>query len=213
VSGLVSAVAFVGSRVLPSALAAVVPSVVRAVASCWPSARLLVGCCAGADAAVVSSALSSGLARRLSLFAVFGPSGAGAVRPVSAVGPVLSAASAGASVSWFAGGSLALPPRARLARRSLAVVAAAAASGPALLVAFLAPGSRGSVLACAAASGSGLPVLAFAVGPGVPAALPGVAGSWRLLPCLSFGVVLAWSWRPDQEPLWSECYSEDIESW
>jgi hypothetical protein len=72
------------------------------------------------------------------------------------------------------------PWRARLAARTRAVVAAAAAGGPgSALVVFLAsPSSRGSLLACRLAVSFGLPVIVFPCG--FPAsALPSLgAGSW-----------------------------------
>jgi hypothetical protein len=86
-------------------------------------------------------------------------------------------------VRWLAGGPLSLPLRARLARRTAAVVAAASAG----LVAFpAAPDAHGTWLAARLALARGLPVVAvplgfpvsalpsLGAGVWVPAALPGV---------------------------------------
>ncbi len=90
---------------------------------------LAVGCATGADAAVVSSVVAAGAATRLKLLAVGGASGAGFAGRWSAVAGVHAAVAAGASVTWWAGGSASVPVRARLARRSLACVRVAAAGG------------------------------------------------------------------------------------
>lgn len=191
-----SPVAFSGSRVpSPSLSAAVAPVVAAAVAGGGP---LSVGCAAGADQAVVVSALRAGAAGRLSVFGAFGPG----------VGPAaVAAAAGGASVSWFAGGA-APPVRVRLARRSLACVWSVAPSGS--LVAFASapppsPFGRGPFPSCGsgtwatvgAASLLGLPVLLVPFGgwvPSPPPALPvapGGLGAWSVGPFAG-----SWVWSP-----------------
>lgn len=81
--------------------------------------------------------------------------------PFSAVAAVSAFAGAGGSVQWWAGGSVFVPLRARLSKRTSAVVAAANAG---LLVFFGSPSSRGSLLACQRAVARSLPVVAFPVG-------------------------------------------------
>ena len=191
-----------------------VPQVGRvASALVWAGSVLAVGCAAGADAAAVSSVVSSGAAPRLHLFAVGGVNGSGFAGKASAFVGVQSAASAGAVVSWWAGGPSSVPLRARLAKRSLACVRSAATGGPGSgLVAFVSqlparpfrPGAwpscgSGSWASAAAASRLGLPVVVVPVGSlaGVSVsslpALPG-GGSWSPLGCgvLSGG----FRWQP-----------------
>jgi hypothetical protein len=133
--------AVAGSRSLPAGGAGAIAS---ALAGLPPGSRVAVGCCVGADAAVLAALPAS----RLAVFAAFGPGGAGACS-LSAVGPVALAASAGASVSWWAGGGPAVPLYARLAARTRAVVAAASSG---LLLFPASPSSRGS---CGARAGCG----------------------------------------------------------
>jgi hypothetical protein len=174
---------------------------------------LAVGCAAGADAAAVSSAVAAGAASRLLLFAVGGRSGAGFAGRASAVAGVRSAVAAGAAVSWWAGGAVSVPLRARLVGRSLACVGAAAAGGPGSgLVAFVGQlpprvfgagawpscgsGSWGSA---GAAALRGLPVVVVPVGSlaGVSVSslpvLPG-KGSWS--PVLSGALSGGFRWVP-----------------
>lgn len=161
-------VAFAGSRALPASFAPLVRSVVASVVG---SGRLVsVGCCAGLDSLVLSSAPVAAVR----CFAAFGVGGVGACA-LSAV-PVVSAfAAAGGSVVWWAGGGAASPLRARLAARSAAVVGAASVS---CVVFFGSPASRGSLLAASLAVGRGLPVFAFACGFS-GSLLPSLgAGSW-----------------------------------
>ena len=189
-----------GSRSLPGGAAPGVGRVVSALVGA--GSVLAVGCAAGADAAAVSSVVAAGVGSRLRLFAVGGSSGAGFAGKASAFSGVRSAASAGATVSWWAGGGAAVPLRARLARRSLACVRAAAAGGPGSgLVAFVSqlparPFGAGAWPSCgsgswasvAAASQQGLPVVVVPVGPlaGVSVsslpALPG-GGAWAQVGC------------------------------
>jgi len=107
------------------------------------------------------------------VFAAFGPGGAGSC-PVSSVAGVAAAAAAGVQVRWWAGGGPSVPLRARLARRSAALVSSASA-----VVAFLAsPAPGGSVGALSLAASRGLPAFACACGFS-PALLPPLgAGSW-----------------------------------
>ncbi len=195
-------VAVCGYRVLPGSAVSQVGSVVSALLGV--GSVLAVGCAAGADAAAVSSAVSSGSASRLLLFAVGGRSGSGFAGRVSAFSGVCSAVSAGAAVAWWAGGPSSVPLRARLVGRSLACVGAAAGGGPGSgLVAFVAqlpprpfgPGAwpscgsgscgSGSWGSAAAAALRGLSVVVVPVG-----ALAGVALS--SLPALPGGG----SWVP-----------------
>jgi len=120
----------------------------------------------------------------VSVFASFGQGGQGACS-LSAVSAVSSAVAAGARVSWFAGGSLAVPLAARLVQRSFACVRSVAPGGACV---FFAPGAGSLVVASFAASLS-LPVFAFSST--APASLSGVAGAWVVsslfgLPCFSW---------------------------
>jgi hypothetical protein len=178
----VSVVALAGSRSLPAGGAALVSRVAGALVR--SSRSLVVGCCAGADAAVLtSSAAIPGCVRCL---CAFGPGGVGA-GPASAVAAVQFFAAAGGSVYWWAGGSSALPLRVRLAARTRAVVLSASA----LVVFFGSPSSRGSLLAASVAASCGLPVIAF------PLSFPSSA-----LPLLGTG-----SWAPvDGSGLWADAW-------
>ncbi|MEM7015967.1 MAG: hypothetical protein AAF512_01350 [Pseudomonadota bacterium] len=179
--------AVVGSRGLPASFAPLVARVCRALVARshrFPcGASLAVGCASGADSFAVAAVPAS------------------AIR-VFAVAPCLASASPrlrgplsrpGLAVVWGAGGGSSVPPRATLARRTRAVVAAASAG----CVAFLSsPDSPGSLLACRAAADRGLRVVVFPCG-FVGSALPLLAagGSWS--PCSSGGVwVGAWVWSP-----------------
>jgi len=168
-----SSVFFGGSRSLGSS-----PVVSRVVAAVLTSgASVSVGCCAGADALVVSSLLRSSSFSQARVFAAFASSGAGACS-LSSVASVQAFASAGGSVSWLAGGPLSVPLAARLLRRSLAALAGCSAA------VFFAPGSGSLAVAGAAvqagvpvfvlaSSVAGLPVFSF------PPTLPrGCPGSW-----------------------------------
>lgn len=175
-------VAVAGSRSLPAGGGQLVGSVARQLVAAGCS--LVVGCCAGADAAAVSAVPPASVR----VLAAFGPSGAGTAGKASAVAVVQSFAAAGGAVSWWAGGGPGVPLSARLAARTRAVVAQASAS---LVVFFASPVSRGSALAARSAVARGLPVVAFplgfpasqlpSLGPGcwVPAGGSGVwSGSW-----------------------------------
>lgn len=181
-SSSVPFVAFAGSRSLSPSFGPLVSRVVRAVAA---SGRgVACGCCAGADAAVLSAAL--GAACPLAVFSAGGPSAPAAG---SASAPLSLLACAGSAVCWWAGGPASLPLAARLARRSAAVVGAAAcsagpassagAAGGAGFVGFFGSArSRGSAGAARLAALAELPICGFWCGSG-PVALPSLgAGSW-----------------------------------
>lgn len=181
-------VAVAGSRSLPPGGAALVGRVCRAVVASGRS--VAVGCCVGADAAVLGAGLPVG---SVAVFSAFGPGPgfAGAWRG-SAAPAVGGFAASGGAVSWWAGGPASVPLRSRLAARSAAVVAAASSGA---VVFFSSPSSRGSALAASLAAGRGLPVVAFPLGFS-GSALPSLgAGSW--VPCPRGGVwASAWSWVP-----------------
>lgn len=174
-------VAVAGSRSLPAGAAGAVGGVARALAAAGFS--VAVGCCVGADSAVLSSVPPAALR----VFAAFGCGGVGACA-VSAVSAVAAVAASGGSVAWWAGGGSAAPLRARLAARSAAVVSAASVGA---VVFFASPVSRGSFLAARLAARRSLPVLAVPFG-----------FSGAVLPLLaSGGVWLAvgggvWRWCP-----------------
>ncbi len=197
-------VAVAGSRSLPPSSSGLVSWVAGTLAR--SGQPLVVGCCVGADAAVLS--FGSGSPNQMRCLAAFGPvsppfrapsgrySAPGAWSG-SAVREVAEFHLAGGSVSWWSGGDSSAPLSMRLASRTRAVVAAASSG---LVVFFASPSSRGSLLAARCAASRGLPVLAFAIGfPG--SALPPLgSGSW--LPCGGSGVWSgAWRWTPKQEAL------------
>lgn len=172
-------VAVAGSRVLPASGSALVIRVASDLAA--RGASFVVGCCSGADAAVLSAVpglIPPSLVRCL---AAFGSGGSGA-GPASAVAQVSAFAVAGGPVQWWAGGSASVALRVRLAARTRAVVAAA---GAGLVVFFASPSSRGSLLACRCAVARGLPVVAFSIGFFGSKLPPLGAGSW--VPFGSFG--------------------------
>ena len=188
-------VAVCGTRSLPVSAGPLVGQVVRSLLAGGSS--LVVGCASGADGFALSSVMSAGAVSSVSVFAAFGPGGAGAAGSVSAVSVVSAAASAGANVSWWAGGPSSVPVQARLSARTRAVVGAASSG----LVAFLgSPSSPGSLLACRVALARGLPVFVFPVG-FHGQSLPSLgAGSW--VPVGGSGVwSLAWRWVPGQGSL------------
>jgi hypothetical protein len=191
-------VAVAGSCSLPPEASVVVSAAARELVA--GGCSIVVGCCAGADAAVLAAlAGAGGCAARapLRVLAAFGPvsppwpaahyTAPGVSRDYSAVAAVADALLAGADVRWWVGGGPSVPLRARLSRRTRAVVAEASA-----LVVFPASptvAGSGSWLAASAAADRGLPVIAFPLG--FPAAaLPELgAGAW--VPVGSAGVCLA----------------------
>ena len=149
-----------------------------------------VGCAAGADAAVVRAVMRfAGAASRLSVAAVGSSCGAGFWRGSAPLSLLRSAASRGAAVVWSAGGSLSLPLRARLLRRSLA-----GAAGCSFAVFFLAsPSSAGSLAVASRLASRGADVFAFSCGfSGPPAPLSGVPGAW--VPVRRLFGSPAWRW-------------------
>ena len=159
---MAESVAIAGPRRLPAWALAEVEAVAAGLVRAGFS--LSVGCSQGADAAAIRAA-GPGACR---VFAAWGPGGAGAVG-VSAVREVLAHGSHGGAVNWWAGGGAEVPARARLARRTRAVVASASRA----VVVWLASGSSGSLLAARAAAAAGLPVVAFPVAGELPALGPG----------------------------------------
>lgn len=172
---------FGGSRSLQSPSPAV-NQVVMAV--CQSGASIHVGCCVGADALIISSALL-GYKSNLIVFAISDPQGQGSF-PLSSSLPQ-AAAGLGVSVHWQAGGPIQVPLSARLIKRSMA---AAAGCGAAV---FFSPGS-GS-LAVAARLVSSMPVFAFG---DQPAPIPGQAGQWVPSRYLYF---TCWQWSSAQQSL------------
>ena len=217
---VVGMVGFCGSRTLPASAAdpALITGVVGSVLAASPCRGVAVGCAMGADALVLSATLALGASSRLRVFAAFGPvsppwpadnvTAPGASSSVSSVFGVASALSAGASVTWWAGGRPSVPLAGRLASRSAALVSAVAVSGAGRgFVGFVSsPCPAGlepspSPSACFSGSGSGswaslafavgleLPVVVFPVppsghgpGPALPASWPGswvrLSGAW-----------------------------------
>ena len=178
-----SSIYFGGSRSLsPSPLLAQVIGAVLA-----SGAPVHVGCSAGADAQVIACALRSSSFQQVRAFSAFNPSGAGSCS-VSAVRVVQAWAQAGGSVSWLAGGSLAVPLSARLIKRSLAGLAGASAA------VFFSPGS-GSLAVASYAVAAGIPVFAFG---SMPAAINRAAGCWV---SSSFAGFPCWQWSAAQMSL------------
>lgn len=151
-------IAVAGSRRLPAAGSALVARVASDLAG--RGASFVVGCCCGADAALLSAVPGSVPPSLVRCLAAFGPDGIGS-GPFSAVGQVAKFAQVGGSVRWWAGGPVSTPLWVRLADRTRAVVGQASAG---LVVFFVSPHSRGSLLACRCALQRGLPVLALPVG-------------------------------------------------
>jgi hypothetical protein len=122
VFSLPGVVAVAGSRVLPASGFGLVVQVLSGVAGAGGS--LVVGCCSGADAAVLSMVPGFVPPSLVRCLCAFGPGGVGS-GPASAVAKVSAFASSGGSVQWWAGGPVSVPLHARLAGRTRAVVAAA----------------------------------------------------------------------------------------
>jgi hypothetical protein len=176
-----SQIHFGGSRSLSSS--PIVGQVVRSVMAAGQGVH--VGCAVGADQQVIQSALSVAPAS-LSVFAAFAASGAGAWAG-SAVPAVRGALSAGASVSFLAGGGLQVPLVGRLMCRSKAALRGCSAS-----VFFLAsPSSRGSLAVAGCAVKAGQAVFAFCASN--PCSPRGCSGWW--VPGQFFGFS-CWSWVP-----------------
>lgn len=185
-------VAVAGSRHLPASGSSLVVRVASDLAA--GGASFVVGCCSGADAALLSAVpgfLPPSLVRCL---AAFGPGGVGS-GPASAVAQISAFAGAGGSVQWWAGGPASAPLRSRLADRTRAVIGS---TDSGLVVFFGSPSSRGSLLACRCALSRGLSVLAFPVG-FCSSKLPALgAGFW--VPAGQFG---GYFWAKNQHEIFS----------
>lgn len=176
-----SSIYFGGSRSLSSPSRAVAQAVLAVLHS---GGSVHVGCCVGADALVIQSALVAGFQSSLFVFSQCSASGAGAFSLSSAMPSV--AASQGVSVQWLAGGELSVPLAGRLISRSLAALRGCSAA------VFFSPGA-GSLAVAAHAVAQSIPVYAFASS--APAQIPGCAGQWcpvffHSLPC--------WLWQSAQ---------------
>ncbi len=148
-----------------------------------------VGCSAGADQLVISCIRSSSFPQ-VRVFSAFSPSGAGSCS-VSAVSAVQAFAQAGGSVSWLAGGSLAVPLAGRLIQRSIAGLRGCSAA------VFFSPGA-GSLAVATHAVAASIPVFAFTLGYHAaepPAQIPACAGQWVVS---SFAGFACWQWSPAQ---------------
>lgn len=173
-----SSIYFGGSR----SLSAPSPIIAQAVLSVIMSgSKIHVGCCVGADALVIASAL---LMRPPSLvvFAISSQSGQGGCSLSSGLPSVVP--SQGGRVAWLAGGALSVPLAGRLIQRSRAALAGCSAA------VFFEPGP-GS-LAVAAHAVSQMPVFAFG---DKPASIPGCAGQWV---AAEFSGFACWSWQSAQ---------------
>ncbi|MFZ6029854.1 MAG: hypothetical protein ACOYYS_19240 [Chloroflexota bacterium] len=165
-----SVVLFGGSRSLtPSPIVAQVVGAHLAAGG-----QVVTGCAIGADAQVIQCCPSA------RVFAAFGPGGAGAWLG-SAVAQV--AAHPG-RVTWWAGGPVSVPLRARLIKRSIAALAGCSAA------VFFEPGP-GSLAVAAQAVKRGLPVFAFQGS--TPAPVHGAAGCWQPGRFAGFA---CWQWQP-----------------
>lgn len=140
-----------------------------------------VGCCIGADQAVINSAMAAGGASFLVVFAIFTASGRGACS-LSAVQTVQAAGNLGASVRYLAGGPLNVPLAARLISRSVAAFSGSSAA------VFFQPGT-GSLAVAALAASQQIPVYVFSSGTPAPLAPQGgqwVASSFAGFPCVQW---------------------------
>lgn len=167
--------AFGGSRSLSPQATALASAAAAALLS--SGAKLVIGCCTGADEAALAAAVECRAAHKVTVLGAFGPLGpadcwpAGAC-PASAVAPVRAAVRAGAAFQPWAGGSASVPLSARLSGRTRAVAASAGAGA----FVVLAPGSRGALILARAVARRGLPVVAL---PLCGAKLPPLgAGRW-----------------------------------
>ena len=192
-----SSIGFCGSRSIQSTASPLISMVAHSVLSS-SDARLAVGCSTGVDRYVIEAIPKSALSR-VSIFAAFGPDGAGSCN-LSAVSTVVRAVGGGASVRWWSGGSALVPIRQRLALRSVALAQHLAASSPSTLICFLSsPESGGSILACRRAAQLGVPVMVICIG-FLPAQLPRLRkrGSWIQAQIGGFPAVV---WRePKDQP-------------
>lgn len=173
-------------------------------------AELVVGCCRGADEAVLRAAVAASAAERVRVLCAFGelpaPPRPAAAAPGtcahSAVCAVALAAAAGARVQPWAGGGAGVPLAARLSRRTRAVAAAATAGA----LVLLRRDSAGSLLLARAVAERGLPVLVLPVGPPWQMRPDLGSGGWAVPPadslCGWLGARLqALYWAPAQRSL------------
>ena len=203
-----SSIGFCGSRSIQSTASPLISLVAHSVLSS-SDVRLAVGCSVGVDRYVIEAIPRSALSR-VSIFAVFGPGGAGSCN-LSAVSTVVKAVGGGASVRWWSGGAQFVPIRQRLALRSVALVRYLAASPLSTLICFLSsPESSGSILACRRAAQLGVPLMVICIG-FPPAQLPRLRkrGSWIQTQIGGFPAVV---WRepkdvPDPQVLFDFGYS------
>jgi len=151
-------VAVAGSRNLSASGSALVIRITSDLAARGSS--FVVGCCSGADAALLSAVPGSIPPSMVCCFAAFSSNNKG-VGASSAITQVSRFYRCGGTVEWLAGGSLSLPLWVRLANRTKQVVKSANAG---LVVFFSSPRSRGSLLACRCAILRGIPVVAFPIG-------------------------------------------------
>jgi hypothetical protein len=173
---------FGGSRNLSSSPSAIVRQVVGAVLQSGQAVH--VGCCIGADQAVIQAAVQAGQGSSLFVFAAFGPGGVGGCA-LSSPGAVKVAGLAGGQVRFWAGGGAQVPLVVRLIKRSRAAFSGCSAA------VFFEPGP-GSLAVAAHAVKAGLPVFAFG---GQPQAIPSRAGQWV---ASQFSGSFCWQFQPSQ---------------
>ncbi len=162
------------------------PIIAQVVGSVLASGAVVhVGCSAGADSLVIQSAIRSSSFSQVRVYSAFSQSGAGSWLG-SAVQQVMQFASCGGSVSWLAGGSLAVPLAGRLIQRSIAGLQGCSSA------VFFQPGS-GSLAVAFHAVKAGIPVFAFS--PSLPSSIPNQAGSWVVS---SFHGFACWQWQAAQ---------------
>jgi hypothetical protein len=185
-------VGVVGSHsAVPAAAGPLVARLVAAVAAAGGS--VAVGCAAGVDQLALSASLACGAP--LSVFCAGGPRGGGFWSGSAPLSLLRSAAAAGASVAWWAGGPSSVGLPSRLRGRAAALLSCVAFRRG-LVVGLVHGGWRaspGSWRALRLAAGRGLPVVVFPLGAFPLPALG--AGSWA--PCAA-GPLWggAWRWVP-----------------
>lgn len=151
--------------------------------------RLTVGCCLGADQAVINAAVAIRAARQLHVLTAFGPvvasragyAAAGTYR-LSAVSAIAAARAAGARITPWAGGPVDLPLANRLACRTTRVSTFANVGG---LVVLDGPIGPGSLRLVAAVARRGLPCWALTLDPGQSPGRGWVKGQLGPLPAWS----------------------------
>ena len=151
-------VAVAGSRAMPANGSALIVQITSELAARGSS--FVVGCCSGADAALLSAVPGSIPPSIVRCLSSFSSKGEGAA-PSSAINQVFKFSRSGGSVEWLAGGDISVLPWIRLANRTKQVINSA---NTGLLVFFSSPRSRGSLLACRCAISRNLSVIAFPIG-------------------------------------------------